>query len=47
MRGKNLSMNIKKFRKNNPGLLCKRCGKTLKYSIHHFYCNRCWYLKDI
>ena len=26
----------------NPDNVCCSCGKSLKGSTHHFYCNDCW-----
>lgn len=39
---------VKKERKKiNPDNKCKRCGKSLKNSPHHFYCSECWLPKEL
>ena len=32
---------LRRWRENNKSLNCKSCGKPLKDTIHHFYCNKC------
>jgi hypothetical protein len=36
---------IRQYRLKHPEETCIRCGESLIGSIHHHFCNRCWYLR--
>lgn len=36
---------IRKFRDEQTEGICRKCKMPLTNSLHHGYCNRCWYLR--